>query len=40
MQLTTDNLQRTLLTNIIPNILEVKALKSMNMTEKFYNARA
>ena len=25
--------------NIIPNILEVKVLKGMNLTEKFYNAR-
>ena len=26
-------------TNIIPNILEVKVLKAVNIAEKFYNAR-
>jgi hypothetical protein len=39
IQLATDNSQRTLLTNIIPNILEVKVLKGMNIAEKFYDAR-
>jgi len=27
------------ITNIVPNILEIKVLKGMNIAEKFYNAR-